>query len=110
MKPLKFINLTLFVYIFTFSTNLVVESSLNKIAPSICKIINEITSSTTDTQDILIGNLGGQSWSTTVNDIVKCIDDETAVVISDFKTKLTDDKLRKASIVILAVNWFSQVC
>ncbi|KAL7014270.1 hypothetical protein ACKWTF_015841 [Chironomus riparius] len=80
-----------------------------KLANDICKITNDLTRSSTDTQDILVGNVGGQAWSSTVNDIITCIDDRNAVVVMDFKHKITEKSLRKASVVILILEWSNQV-
>ena len=79
-------------------------SSDQNLAPSICKITNDITKSTTETQDILIGNPGGQVWSSTVNDIIKCIDDGTAVVVTDLSSQMLNKNLRKASVVIVTLD------
>ncbi|CAG9811577.1 unnamed protein product [Chironomus riparius] len=71
---------------------------------SICRITYDVTSSKSDTQDILFGNLDSQTWSSTVNDIVKCIDNGTAVVVADLKTIIKNKNFRKASVIILALN------
>ena len=62
MKALKFIILTLFVFNLTVSTKFIQKATIDdqKLPKSICKITNDITSSKTDTQDILIGNVGSQ--------------------------------------------------
>ena len=69
---------------------------------SICKITNDITNSNTDKKDVLIGNLGGKTWSLTINKIIECIDDETAVVVTDLSKKMTTKDLRKAAVIIIA--------
>ena len=74
-----------------------------KFVNSICKITNDVANST-DKQDILIGNLGGKVWSSTINDIVQCIVLRNPVVITDFKTVVKERNLRKASVVILTLN------
>ena len=79
-------------------------SSDQNLAQSICKITNDITKSTTETQDILIGNPSGQVWSSTVNDIIKCIDDGTAVVVTDLSSQMLNKNLRKASVVIVTLD------
>ncbi|KAL7014273.1 hypothetical protein ACKWTF_015844 [Chironomus riparius] len=86
------------------STNAVIKVSMSdkKFFQNICNIINDVTGSRTDTQDILIGNLGGKIWSSTVNDIAQCIDHGNAVVVTDFKTKITEKRLWKASVVVIA--------
>ena len=93
------------------STNFTLKSSTDdeNLAKSICKITNDVINSRADTQDILIGNLGGQIWSSTINDIIQCIDDRNAVVLTDFKTKITEKSLKKASVTILALQWFNNV-
>ena len=95
----------------SFSTNFILKSLTDdqKLSKSICKITNDITNSKSDTQDILIGNLGGNIWSSTVNDIVSCIDNDKAVVVSDLNSVIMDSKLRKASVVILALKWLNMV-
>ena len=80
------------------------------LSKNICKITNDITKSSTDTQDILIGNLGGETWSSTVNDIIQCVDDNIAIVVTDFQQKIIEKNLKKASVVILILEWHSQVC
>ena len=59
----------------------------------VCNITNSHTSIETPTQDILIGNLGGNISPQMVNDITRCIDDEKAVVITDFKGIIKEQKL-----------------
>jgi hypothetical protein len=56
----------------SFSTTIIPESPSDdqKLAKSVCKITNDVTRAKTDTQDILIGNFGGQAESTVVNDII----------------------------------------
>ncbi|CAG9799848.1 unnamed protein product [Chironomus riparius] len=78
-----------------------------KFSKSICKIANDITNSKTDTQDILIGNLGVKPilWSPTVNNIVECIGSGSAVVISDFRQTFVDKLFRKASLE--HINWLA---
>jgi len=95
----------------SFSTNFILKSLIvdQKLSKSICKITNDVTSSKTDTQDILIGNVGGNIWSSTINDIVSCIDDETTVVVSDLNAIMTENNLRKASVTILALKWLNVV-
>ena len=61
-------------------------------------------SSTIDTQDILIGNMVGETLSSTINEIAECVNDRTAVVVSDFGRQLSEKNLRKASVVILAID------
>ncbi|KAL7014251.1 hypothetical protein ACKWTF_015823 [Chironomus riparius] len=76
---------------------------------SICRITYDVTSSKSDTQDILFGNLDSQTWSSTVNDIVKCIDNGAAVVVADLKTIIKNKNFRKASVIILALNQANEV-
>ncbi|CAG9811578.1 unnamed protein product [Chironomus riparius] len=107
MKSLRFLVIfaMLLVLHSSTSTNSINTSSIDdqKLSTSICRITNDITSSKSDTQDIIIGNLGGTMWSSIVNDIIKCLDNK-AVVISDIHDIATDKRLRKASVVILALN------
>lgn len=70
----------------------------------ICKIANDVIRACGDTQDILIGNLFNQVWSPTTKDIIRCIDDGSPVVITDFMTRINENNLRKASVVILMFN------
>ena len=65
---------------------------------------------TNDTQDVLIGNLGDQGWSQSVNDIIECIDDDKAVVVTDLKGIHQEKKLRKGSVIVLALQHPNRVC
>jgi len=76
----------------------------------ICKIINDLTRLTNDTQDILIGNIGDRNWSQNVNDIIECIDDDKAIVVTDFKGIHQEKKLRKGSVIVVALQHPSRVC
>jgi len=102
---------TLFLLNSSFGTYNHLKSSSDdqKLSKSICKITNDVTSSKIHTQDILIGNLGGKIWSSTINDIVQCIDDGSAVVIVDLNAVMEEKNLRKASVVILTLNGINQV-
>lgn len=108
---LLIINVQAVQYYSLSSTNLIPKSSFedHKLIKSICKIASEIVSSKTDTQDILIANSGGQMWSSIVNDITKCIYNGTAVVVTDLKTNLVETTLRRAEVVILALNQIDEV-
>lgn len=88
------------------STNITFKPSIDSqtLYKSICKITNDITSSKSDTKDILIGNLGGKIWSSTINNIVQCIDDETAVVVTDLQNKMSRNNLKKALLIIVAFD------
>ena len=80
-----------------------------KLPKSICKIINDVTNSKTDTQDILIGSSGGKVQSSTINDIIECIDDKNAVVLTDLRTKVAEKTLRKATVIILELRSIRKV-
>ncbi|CAG9811086.1 unnamed protein product [Chironomus riparius] len=90
----------------TFSTNFILKTSQNekKLSNYVCKVIKEITKAKNDTQDVLIGNLSGKLWSSTVNDIAGCVGQEAAVVLSDFKMLLKEKTLRKAAVIIIALS------
>ncbi|CAG9811315.1 unnamed protein product [Chironomus riparius] len=99
----------LLIFISTISIlNLAISTkSINSdqhLAENICRITNDIIKSTNDTQDILIGNLGGIIWSSAVNEIIKCIADETAVVFTDLRIKMINSNLRKAAVIIMAFD------
>lgn len=106
-----FIISTISLLTSSLSTNLVTNSSLNlqKLPKIICKITNDITNSKPDTQDVIIGNLGGEIWSSTINMIAKCIDVDSAVVVSNFNKLITKQSLRKAEVVILSFDRISEV-
>lgn len=76
---------------------------------SVCKIIKDISKSKTDTQDILIGNLGGNLWTSTINDITGCIGSDNSVVISNFKAALKEENLRKAAVIVMMLSDVSEV-
>ena len=72
-----------------------------------CKIISvkfakDILKSTNDTQDVMIGNLESTNQPSITNDVAACIETSNPVVISDFKLPISENKLRKAAVVILA--------
>lgn len=71
----------------------------------VCKVTKDIISSKSDTQDVLIGNLAGELWSSTANDIAGCVGSDNAVVFSDFKSFVIKKTLRKAAVIILAVGY-----
>ena len=98
------IFLTLLLFNSSLGNNLFIQSLPDdqNLPKSICKITNDVISSKNQTQDILIGNLGDKTWSSTVNEIIKCIDGETALVVTDLKTKITEKRLKKSPVVILA--------
>lgn len=73
-----------------------------KLSKSICKITNNLTGSKFETNDILISDLGGKTWTSIVNNIAKCLDDGIAIVVADFRTKMKAKRLKKASVLILA--------
>jgi len=103
-STLLFINSSL-------STNFIQKSLIDdqQLSKSICEITNDIINSKSDTQDILIGNLGGKIWSSTISDIIQCLSDNKAQVLSDFRTTIKKINLRKASVVILTLDKLEQV-
>lgn len=114
MKIVKIFGIVslLFLLNSSLSTSYKPKYSVNdqNLSNSVCKIINEIIKSRTAITDIFIGNLGGQSWSSTINDITKCINDGIAIVTADMSKKITEKTLRKASVIILFLNDADQVC
>lgn len=92
-------------------TILVSENSSNDINLSnfVCKIIKAITKTKNDTQDVLVGNLGGKLWSSTVNDIAGCVGRGSAVVVSNFGDLVTEKTLRKATVVVLGLKDLDKV-
>lgn len=113
MKISKFLSLFLALLLLhsTLSINFILKAPQNdkKLSNYVCKVTKDILKSKTDTQDVLIGNLGGKKWSSTVNDIAGCIGRGSAVVVSDFMATLKEDTLRKAAVVILTINQLNEV-
>ena len=113
MKISRFFALILALLILNspLSTNLILKTSQNdkKLSNYVCKITKDITKTKRDTQDVLIGNLGGEVWSSTVNDIAGCVGSETAVIVNDLTTTVTEKTLRKAAVVILMFDKVNKV-
>lgn len=101
----------LFSTLVLLSTNYPLEASNDqpKLSKSVCGIANDVISSIIDTQDILIGNLGGRIYSQTLNDILRCLHIESAVVVADFKDIINVKYLRKASVIILILSYTKTV-
>lgn len=74
------------------------------LAESICDLQHDVMSSKSDNYDVLIGNLGGKIWSTIVGDIIECIGTNHPVIVTDMRNKIRGRNLRKAALVILALN------
>lgn len=55
------------------------------LSKSICMLTNDVINLKANTQDILIGNLGGKLWSSTIDDIIKCSRSKSAIVLTDFR-------------------------
>lgn len=83
--------------------------SINKFAHQVCELTKQILNSSPHTQDVLIAKHGGEMWSSTINDIVKCIQIKNAVVLNDFKEIFREKNLRRASVVIAAFDYLDQV-
>ncbi|CAG9811081.1 unnamed protein product [Chironomus riparius] len=96
--------LALLILNMTLSSNLILKTTQNdkKMSKYVCKVTKDIISSKSDTQDVLIGNLAGELWSSTANDIAGCVGSDNAVVFSDFKSFVIKKTLRKAAVIILA--------
>ena len=103
--------LALFILNSTLSTNFILKTSQNdkKLSNYVCKVTKDITKTKSDTQDVLIGNLGGEAWSSTVNDIAGCVGSENAVVVNNFSKLLTEQTLRKAAVGIVAMEFVDKV-
>ncbi|CAG9811084.1 unnamed protein product [Chironomus riparius] len=67
----------------------------------ICKVSKDVIKAKNHNQDVLIVNLGGKMWLSTVNDIARCVGHENAVLVNDFKKPLTEKTLRKANLIIM---------
>ena len=91
----------------TLSTNFLLKTSSDdkKLSDYVCKITKDITKSKGDTQDVLIGNVGDEMWSSTVNDIAACVRDENTVVVTDFKAVMREKTLRKAAVVVFSMRF-----
>ncbi|KAL7014254.1 hypothetical protein ACKWTF_015826 [Chironomus riparius] len=98
---------TLFIINTSFTTKMLIKDQ--ELPKSICSITNNVTKSTTITQDILIGNMDRKIWSSTANDIIKCLDDDKAVVATDLTNTIQNLRLRKASVIILMLNQLNEV-
>ena len=105
---MKFVNFLVTISIFSlfklsFATNYIpISSSFDEnLSESVCEITNDIIRSKSDVQDVLVSNLGGKDWSSTINDIIQCLSKDSVVVISDFTAKITEKNLWKISVVIL---------
>ena len=113
MKITKFFIIFSTIYFLnsSLSTRFINASSIDhqNLPQSICKIINDVTKSKTDTQDILIGNLQGNNELSIIDDIIECVKDNTAIVVTDFKAKMTEKMLRKAAIIILLLDKLDKV-
>lgn len=107
-----FLSFTLLLIInSTLSKNqrLKAETNDDKLPKSICKIVNDIIKTKTDTQNILFGNLSEKYFSAVTNDIASCIDGQVSAVITDFRAKIVETKLWKASIMILIFDTIDEV-
>ena len=89
--------------------NLLPSTDDQKLPKIICKISNDVIKSQNYTQDILIANFGAKTWSLTVNDIAQCINNDKAIVTADLKDVMKEKNLRKASVIILTLEWLSRV-
>ena len=108
-------------FFLSFSLILIINSSLttnqhlkaltndDKLPKSICKIVNDVIKSNTDTQNILFGNLGGKYFSAIANKIASCINGQGSVVVTDFRENFVETKLWKASIMILIFDTIDEV-
>ena len=111
MKLLKYFVLFLTIWIIdTRSLTSFEIKSTEKLSESICKIVNDDSSTTTDTQDILIANSGGKYFASTINDIARCVDGSNAVVVTNLRLKFLEKNLRKASVIVLAFHQIDMVC
>lgn len=78
-----------------------VQFHVQKMSRSICKIINDITSTNSDTHDVLVGNLGGEIVQSSVLKVVECVSDENAVIVVDLGVKIKRKRLWKAAVIVL---------
>ncbi|CAG9811094.1 unnamed protein product [Chironomus riparius] len=103
--------LALLIFNSTFSTKFILKTLQNddKLSNYVCKVTKDIISSKSDTQDVLIGNLGGKMWSLTVNDITGCIGSLSAVVVTNFEDVMTEKTLNKAAVMIVMFGDVNQV-
>lgn len=88
-----------------FSENMILEeSSDNKVLSNyVCNITKAVLKLKTDTQDVLISNLGYTDNRSDINGIIECLGDVSAVIVSDFKKQLIERSLRKAAVIIFFI-------
>ena len=75
-----------------------------KLIESVCKIANDALGTKNDTQDILVGHIGGSRWTQDLDNLIQCFDKGTAVIVSDFLKVIVKQNLRKASVIVMISN------
>ena len=89
-----------------------IDTTINddKLSKSVCKIANDITHSKTETQNVLLGNLGGKVMTSLVQDISGCVADKNPVVVlTTLQKKILERKLWKSSVIILIFDSLNEV-
>ena len=87
-----------------FSKSFAINPQISNLSNFVCKVTNDVLISQNHTQDVLIGNLGVNSSSILINDVISCISHEYSVVVADLNSPMTDKNLRKASIMIFELK------
>ena len=105
-----------FTTLFLVFTSILIIESLNssilqktliqasKLQKLVCQIINNSSHFNNDTQDILIANFGGDNKSQEVNEIIECIGDDKALVISNLSRKHINPRLRKTAVIVMMIR------
>ncbi|KAL7042096.1 hypothetical protein ACKWTF_001028 [Chironomus riparius] len=95
----------------TFGANVLIHNSWknSNMSNFVCKITKEIITTSSHTQDVLIANLGNQRRISVVNDICDCLKDDNPIVISDLQKPIKEKDLRKATVIVLEIEWISVV-
>lgn len=71
----------------------------------LCKIVNDITSDSKDTQDVLIGRVGRRIEESVIDKITKCIKKDKAVVHADLNRQMKNDyNLRKVAVMVVEMK------
>jgi hypothetical protein len=109
MKNRFYLCNILTILLFNPSIALNPTSQDENIAEFTCNLTKDIISTQPHTQDILIGNLVGINESAIINQLISCIGHDNPVVVTDIRSEIIENRLRKASVVILVVDYIDAV-
>lgn len=103
---MQLLLLLLIIFLPKASSHLIVPATNNSISERACDLTKHILNNSKELKDVLILNVGGEIWKSTINDVTRCAANNQApvTVIQSLNSPAADQYLRQSAVVIMAYD------